>query len=157
MDLCTGSRCYYLPSLLLLLAALNAACSFSLPSLCGREEKVSSTKASSPWRHQCTPAPSALQECAGAGTATQLRTPPCRSSQSKRKGIPCSILRIESPLKCLWWYLCAEGCVTTWQSGKPEAQHQWVAIVQDKKLHWQQGKGLRLESKTHPGVFYVGP
>lgn len=25
-DLCTGSRCYYLPSLLLLLAAVSAAC-----------------------------------------------------------------------------------------------------------------------------------
>lgn len=48
LDLCTGSRCYYLPSLLLLLAALNAACSFSFPSLCGREERSAAQRPAVP-------------------------------------------------------------------------------------------------------------
>lgn len=70
--------------------------------------------------HSCSVCP--VRVAAGTGTATQLRTPPCHSSQGKRKGIPCSKNRI-SPEVFVVVPVC-RGCVTTWQSGKPEAQHQ---------------------------------
>lgn len=123
LGLCTAAVLSLHQAVFLLRAALNAEC--SLPSQAMWEGGRVSTKGSRPWSPQCAPAPCLSWQGAAAGTvASQLKTPPCLSSQGKRKGIPCYSLRIESPLKCLWWYLCAEGYVTTWQSGKPEALHQ---------------------------------
>lgn len=94
------------------------------PKPCGREGE-SAQRAAVPGVTNALLCPVCSDRVAAAGAvASQLKTPPCLSSQGKRKGIPCYSLRIESPLKCLWWYLCAEGHVTTWQSGKPEALHQ---------------------------------
>lgn len=53
-----------------------------------------STKGSSPWSHQCAPllCPACPDRVAAAGAvASQLKTPPCLSSQGKRKGFPVTV------------------------------------------------------------------